>query len=78
MLAHQLGFPLPNEVAFGIWNWEKLWKQCGSHGGPGYDSCRPGSMSAMGMLRQQSLCDTANSTAFIDLPTHPAYHTLTP
>src|SRR5438876_233178 len=24
MLAHQLGFPLPNEVAHGIWNWEKL------------------------------------------------------
>jgi hypothetical protein len=30
MLAHQLGFPLPNEVASGIWNWEKLWKECGS------------------------------------------------
>jgi uncharacterized damage-inducible protein DinB len=38
MLAHQLGFPLPNEVASGIWNWEKLWKECGSPGGPGYDS----------------------------------------
>jgi len=38
MLAHQLGFPLPNEVAYGIWNWEKLWKECGSPGGPGYDS----------------------------------------
>jgi uncharacterized damage-inducible protein DinB len=38
MLAHQLGFPLPNEVAYGIWNWEKLWKECGSCGGPGYDS----------------------------------------
>jgi uncharacterized damage-inducible protein DinB len=24
MLAHQLGFPLPNKVAYGIWNWEKL------------------------------------------------------
>jgi uncharacterized damage-inducible protein DinB len=35
MLAHQLGFPLPNEVAYGIWNWEKLWKECGSPGGPG-------------------------------------------
>ena len=30
MLAHQLGFPLPKEVAYGIWNWEKLWKECGS------------------------------------------------
>jgi len=38
MLAHQLGFPLPIEVTSGIWNWEKLWKECGSSGGPGYDS----------------------------------------
>ena len=38
MLAHQLGFPLPNKVAYGIWNWEKLWKECGSPGGPGCDS----------------------------------------
>jgi uncharacterized damage-inducible protein DinB len=30
MLAHQLGFPLPKAVAIGIWNWEKLWKECGS------------------------------------------------
>jgi hypothetical protein len=36
--THQLGFPLPNEVAYGIWNWEKLWKRCGASGGPGYDS----------------------------------------
>ena len=28
MLAHQLGFPLPNKVTAGIWNWEKLWKEC--------------------------------------------------
>lgn len=38
MLAHQLGSPLPHEVADGIWNWEKLWKECGSSRGPGYDS----------------------------------------
>jgi uncharacterized damage-inducible protein DinB len=38
MLAHQLGFPLPAEVTSGIWNWEKLWKDCGSPGGPGHDS----------------------------------------
>ena len=38
MLAHQLGFPLPIEVTSGIWNWEKLWKECGSPGGPGSDS----------------------------------------
>jgi uncharacterized damage-inducible protein DinB len=38
MLAHQLGFPLPIEVTSGIWNWEKLWKECGSPRGPGSDS----------------------------------------
>jgi len=38
MLAHQLGYPLPNEVAYGMWNWEKLWKERGSPGGPGSDS----------------------------------------
>ena len=30
MLAHQLGFPLPKKVAYGIWNWDKLWKECRS------------------------------------------------
>jgi uncharacterized damage-inducible protein DinB len=29
MLAHQLGFPLPKEVGYGMWNWEKLWKELG-------------------------------------------------
>jgi uncharacterized damage-inducible protein DinB len=38
MLAHQLGFRLPDQVMSGIWNWEKLWKDCGSSRGPGYDS----------------------------------------
>ncbi len=38
MLAHQLGFPLPIKVTSGLWNWEKLWKECGSPGGPGDDS----------------------------------------
>ncbi len=32
LLAHQLGFPLANEVAYGLWNWEKLWKDCGTRG----------------------------------------------
>jgi hypothetical protein len=27
MLAHQLGYPLPKPVMYGIWNWEKLWKE---------------------------------------------------
>jgi uncharacterized damage-inducible protein DinB len=38
MLSHQLGFPLPNEVTSGMWNWEKLWKECGSPGRPGNNS----------------------------------------
>jgi uncharacterized damage-inducible protein DinB len=38
MITHQLGFPLPNKVTSGIWNWEKLWKECGWSRGPGYDS----------------------------------------
>jgi len=42
MLAHQLGFPLPVRVTSGLWNWEKLWKECGSQGGPGQDSLRNG------------------------------------
>jgi uncharacterized damage-inducible protein DinB len=35
MLAHQLGFPLPYAVSDGIWNWERLWRECGSPDGPG-------------------------------------------
>jgi uncharacterized damage-inducible protein DinB len=38
MLAHQLGFPLPKELGYGLWNWDKLWKECGSPHGPGHDS----------------------------------------
>ncbi|MGA2729673.1 MAG: DinB family protein [Terracidiphilus sp.] len=38
MLAHQLGFPLPNEVMAGLWNWEKLWNESGAVAGPGRDS----------------------------------------
>lgn len=34
MLAHQLGFPLPQAVMAGIWNWEKLWKERSRTGGP--------------------------------------------
>jgi uncharacterized damage-inducible protein DinB len=37
MLAHQMGFKLPIGVTSGIWNWEKLWKECGRDGGPGGD-----------------------------------------
>jgi uncharacterized damage-inducible protein DinB len=29
MLAHQLGYKLPDKAAYGIWRWEKLWKKCG-------------------------------------------------
>ncbi|HLZ12439.1 MAG TPA: DinB family protein [Candidatus Acidoferrum sp.] len=38
LLAHQLGFPLPIKVTSGLWNWEKLWKECGSSRGPGFPS----------------------------------------
>jgi uncharacterized damage-inducible protein DinB len=33
MLAHQLGFPLPQQVTSGMWNWEKQWKDDGLPGG---------------------------------------------
>jgi uncharacterized damage-inducible protein DinB len=29
MLAHELGFPLPVKARSGMWNWEKLWRECG-------------------------------------------------
>jgi len=32
MLAHQLGFPLAKEVTSRMWNWEKLWRECGAAG----------------------------------------------
>ena len=32
MLAHQLGFRLPMAVMSGLWNWERLWKECESSG----------------------------------------------
>jgi len=38
LLARQLGRPLPKEVGYGMWNWEKLWRECGAPGGPGCDS----------------------------------------
>lgn len=37
LLAHQIGFPLPHEVMYGLWNWDKLWKECGFRAGPGAD-----------------------------------------
>ena len=35
MLAHQLGFPVPKEIGYGLWNWEKLWRELGTKGVPG-------------------------------------------
>ena len=32
MLAHQLGFTLPMKTISTMWNWERLWKQCGFTG----------------------------------------------
>jgi uncharacterized damage-inducible protein DinB len=29
MLAHQLGFPLTTGTTSAMWDWEKLWKECG-------------------------------------------------
>jgi uncharacterized damage-inducible protein DinB len=29
MLAHQLGFRLPDRITSQMWGWEKLWKDCG-------------------------------------------------
>jgi len=34
MLAYQLGYRLPNRAAYGIWFWNKLWKQQGFAGRP--------------------------------------------
>jgi uncharacterized damage-inducible protein DinB len=30
MIAHQLGYRLPNKVTSGMWNWEKLWRDGGT------------------------------------------------
>jgi hypothetical protein len=38
LLAHQLDVRLPDQVTSRIWNWEKLWKECGSPRRPGYGS----------------------------------------
>ncbi len=32
LLAHQLGFPLADKAAQGLWQWERLWKECGFKG----------------------------------------------
>ncbi len=37
LLAGQLGFALPYKASDGIWNWEKLWRECGWPGGPGVE-----------------------------------------
>jgi uncharacterized damage-inducible protein DinB len=40
MLAHQLGFPLAPSVTSDLWNWEKLWRECGWSMRPGAGSQR--------------------------------------
>lgn len=40
MLAHQLGFPLRKQATAGMWNWERIWKECGAVGGPGEDGAQ--------------------------------------
>jgi uncharacterized damage-inducible protein DinB len=32
MLAHQFGYKLPMKAISGMWNWERLWKECGFAG----------------------------------------------
>ena len=32
MLAINLGFPLAGKAGYGMWGWEKLWKDCGFEG----------------------------------------------
>jgi hypothetical protein len=27
---------VPKEVDYGLWNWKKVWKECGFSRGPGY------------------------------------------
>lgn len=38
MLAHQAGFALSKEINYGIWNWEKMWREMGAPLGLGNDS----------------------------------------
>ncbi len=33
-LAHQIGYRLPDEGAYGIWHWNKIWKELGFDRGP--------------------------------------------
>jgi len=33
-LAHQLGYHLPNKAAYGIWQWDRIWKELGFACGP--------------------------------------------
>jgi uncharacterized damage-inducible protein DinB len=47
MLAHQLGFPLTNVATSGMWNWEKIWKECGA----GQIGCGGGDASGSGSER---------------------------
>jgi uncharacterized damage-inducible protein DinB len=38
MIAHQLGYKVPAAVTSGLWNWEKLWKECGATLGHSHES----------------------------------------
>ena len=33
-LAHQLGYRLPEQAAYGIWDWDRIWKELGFETGP--------------------------------------------
>ena len=49
MLAHQLGFPLPNKVTSDMWNWEKLWKESGQDS----QANQPGAPSFAGSIAKR-------------------------
>src|SRR5258708_1266524 len=61
MLAHQFGFPLPIEVTSRMWNWEKLWKECGSPRRPGFDSEGTGRHQARAIPDGRDTCPAERS-----------------
>jgi len=34
IITHQLGYRVPDDAAYGIWRWDKLWKELGFKRGP--------------------------------------------
>jgi uncharacterized damage-inducible protein DinB len=40
LLARLVGYPLPKEVGYGMWNWEKIWRERGASGPGKKDNSR--------------------------------------